>query len=86
MPTYMYTGNCVAVLHTSRAHLHTQLKCDGYNVFLNTCMVAEREPHHPIKVQKDLNSALSLAHKVDVVTTDVARTWKNAVYTNRNVM
>ena len=41
------------------------------SVFPSSCNIRlqEWEPCHPIKLQKDLNSALSLAHTVDAVAT-----------------
>jgi len=42
-----------------------------YSAFPSSCNIRlqEREPCHPIKLQKDLNSALWLAHTVDAVAT-----------------
>ena len=51
------------------------------SVFPSSCNIRlqERELCHPIKLQKDLNSAIWLAHKVAAVATEVASTWKNIV-------
>ena len=42
-----------------------------YSVFPSWCNIRlqEREPCHPIRLQKDLNSALWLAHTVDAIAT-----------------
>jgi len=48
-------------------------------LFPSSCNIREQEQElwHPIKLQKDFNSALWLAHKFD--QQEVARTWKKSV-------
>jgi len=50
---------------------HNALHPPSYSAFPSSCNIRlqEREPCHPIKLQKDLNSALWLAHTVDAVAT-----------------
>ena len=66
--------------HYYKQFIDHEFKCKC-STFPSSCNIRlqEREPCHPIKLQKDLNSALWLAHTVELLQPEVARTWKSAV-------
>ena len=67
-------GTVLSPLATStewHTHGHAHAVPQNKSIFPSSCNIQlrEQEPCHPIKLQKDLNSAVWLVHTVDVVAT-----------------
>jgi len=69
--------------HWSQHSWNLCCKCWHYTAFFpssGNILLQEREPCHPIKLQKDLNSAHWLAHTVDAVATRSCKYLENVVH------